>query len=76
MVISTTNPFKQIVEDLGTDTWRKVTIEYLDWIHSLLKPHKIPVSTYGDIFRVLEYLAENGAIDLKNNEDHHSVKRK
>lgn len=76
MATSTTNPFKTIVEDLAPDTWRKVTIEYLDWVHALLKPHDIPVSTYGDVFAVLEYLAENGAIELKNNEDYHSIKRK
>lgn len=76
MDTSTINPFKLIVEDLATDNWRKVTIEYLDWVHALLKPHSVPVATYGDIFKVLEFLAENNAIELQNNEDYHLIKRK
>lgn len=75
MVTSTINPFKIIVEDLPSETWRKVTIEYLDWVHKLLKPHNIEVSTYGDVFKVLEYLAEHGAIDLQNCEDHHQIRK-
>jgi len=75
MDTSTTNPFKTIVEDLHADSWQKVTIEYLDWIHSILRPHKVPVITYGDVFKVLEYLAENGAIDLQNTNDYHLIRK-
>jgi len=73
--ISTTNPFKIIVDDLSQDTWRKVSLEYLDWIHQLMKPHKIPLETYGDAFKVLEFLAEHGAIELQSKEDYHLIKR-
>lgn len=76
MDTSTINPFRAIVGKLETDNWQKVTLEYMDWVHSLLKPHNLPVSTYGDIFKVLEFLAENGAIELQNNEDCHLIKRK
>lgn len=69
------NPFKVIVADLSSETWRKVTIEYLDWVSGLMKPHKIPLSTYGDVFKILEFLAEHGAVQLKNEEDHHLIKK-
>lgn len=72
---SITNPFKIIVDDLS-DNWRKVTLEYLDWVHKLLKPHTIPLETYGDTFKVLEFLAEHGAIELLNNEDHHLIRKR
>lgn len=75
MATSIINPFKTIVDDLSSETWRKVTIEYLDWVHALLKPHKIPVATYGDVFRVLEYLYENKAVDLQNCEDYHLIRK-
>lgn len=73
--MSTINPFKTIVDDLGIDTWRKVTIEYLNWIHQLMKPHSIPLETYGDTFKVLEFMAESGAIELKTEDDYHLIKR-
>lgn len=75
MDTSTINPFKIIVGDLHSENWRVVTIEYLDWVHALLKPHNTGVATYGDIFKVLEFLAEHGAIDLQNCEDHHKIRK-
>ena len=72
---STTNPFHVIVQDLGIG-WRKVTLEYLNWVHELLKPHGIPLETYGDTFRVLEYLAENGVIEIQNNDDNHLIRKR
>lgn len=72
---STTNPFRVIVEDLP-DTWTKVSIDYLDWISTLLKPYNIPVETYGDIFKVLEYLFDSGAIDLVSEDDHNLIRKR
>lgn len=72
---STINPFRIIYEDLGEDTWRKVTLQYLDWVNSLMKLHKIPLETYGDVFKVLKFMEDGGAIELKNEITHHSIRR-
>lgn len=60
---------------MSPDSWKKVTIEYLNWIHQLLKPHNIPLNTYGDTFKVIEFLADSGAVELKNEFDYHLIKQ-
>lgn len=71
----TTNPFREIVEHLGDD-WRKVSLEYLDWVAARLRHQGVPLETYGDIFRVLEWLHERGAVELQHNDNEHLIKRK
>lgn len=71
---STTNPFHDIVDSL-TDQWQRVTLDYLYQIGQKLKPHNIPLETYGDTFKVLEFLAEHGAIELQNNENEHLIRK-
>ena len=75
MDTSTTNPFKQIVDDLPQDTWRKVSLEYLEWVSKLLREHNIKLETYGEVFKVLEFLAEHRAVDLEQKEDCHLIRK-
>lgn len=66
---STTNPFREIVNKLSPHSWQDVTIEYLEWVAQLLKQHNVRPETYGDVFKVLEFLSENGVVELKDDED-------
>jgi hypothetical protein len=66
---STTNPFREIVDKLSLHAWQDVTIEYLEWVAQLLKQHGVKPETYGDVFKVLEFLHENAAVELKDDED-------
>lgn len=75
MAASTTNPFNRIIEDLSLVEYRVVTLHYLDWIRMLLKPYDISPETYGDVFKVLEYLAEHGAVDLQQENELHIVRK-
>lgn len=72
---STINPFREIVDSLADD-WIIITISYLDWIHGLLEPLGIPLKTYGDTFKVLEFLSEAGAIDLRAEKEHHLIRKR
>lgn len=74
MDTSIINPFKNIVFGLNTESWTKVSLDYLEQTHKLLKAAGVPLETYGDVFKVLEFLYEHGAIDLKQEEDYHFIK--
>lgn len=73
---STINPLKIIVDDLSPDSWRKVTLEYLDWVNKLMKQCDIHLDTYGEVFKILEYLDEHNAIELQNDEDCHLIRKR
>ena len=62
---STFNPFKEIVGELSRETWNPVTIKYLVRIASQLNVNGKIVDTFGETFAVLEYLRDNGAVELE-----------
>lgn len=72
---STTNPFREIVNKLSFSAWQDVTIEYLEWVNQLLKEQSIELETYGDVFKVLEFLNEHEVIELKTDEDRHLIRK-
>lgn len=72
---SITNPFREIVQGLESVKWQTVTLDYLDRISALLHKSGVSLSTYGEVFRVLEFLHENGAIILETQGDLHIVRK-
>jgi hypothetical protein len=57
------NPFPQIVE-LFNDEYKLLTNNILDHIGLSIKHAGFQLQTRDQAFAVLEYLAENGALDL------------
>lgn len=74
MDTSTTNPFRIIVDKLS-ETPAPVTLEYLSWVNLVLQEHGIFLETYGEVFRVLEYLADAGVVELDSDNDCHVIKK-
>lgn len=75
MDTSTGNPFRIIIADLSEDTWRKVTLEYLEWVNQLLRQHGIALDTYGEVFAILEYLERAGVIEFQHTDDYHLIRK-
>lgn len=65
----TTNPFKTLVGELSTDTWKLVTLEYLKHVADLVNTEERRVITYGEAFTVLEYLEQAKIVVLEPVED-------
>lgn len=74
MDTSTTNPFRIIVDKLS-DTPAPITLEYLNWVNLVLQQHNVVLETYGEVFRVLEYLADAGVVEIGVTDDYHVIKK-
>lgn len=61
---SSTNPFKILVSGLSAETYQQVTLEYLDFVADVVNESEVLVTTYQETFKVLEYLAKAGAVEL------------
>ena len=62
--LSTPNPFKVLLATLDSETWQTVTLEYLNRVAKIVNEPQMIVGTYGEVFKVLEFLAQAGAIEL------------
>lgn len=62
------NPLYQIVAFFGTE-YSPVTLELLDHITVSLYHAGVEVSNREQAFTVIQYLAENGILDLKQQEN-------
>lgn len=65
------------MSELSTD-WQPVTLRLLADFYSLLNSDKERVTTYGDVLKVVEFLEENGVVDLElsqNPGDTHRIYR-
>lgn len=67
---STSNPFKQWLDDLETDEWYTITTTMLGKLRTLVnaQTNNVLVSN-DDTFKVIEYLAENKVLELVRNKD-------
>lgn len=52
------------MESLG-DSWHPVTLEYLKFVHDTVNSVSPIINTFGETFKVLEYLHEHGAVNLE-----------
>lgn len=66
---TTTNPFKILVGELSTETWKLVTLEYLRHVADTVNTDERRVVTYGEAFTVLEFLEQAKIVELKPVED-------
>jgi len=64
-----TNPFKTLVGELSTETWKLVTLEYLNHVAHLVNQDEQRISTFGEAFAVLEYLEQAKIVELRPVED-------
>lgn len=66
---SSKNPFSTIVNELSSETWKLVTLEYLDHVARLVNQDEQRISTFGEAFAVLEYLEQAKIVELRPVED-------
>ena len=64
-----TNPFKILVGELSTDTWKLVNLEYLNHVADLVNQDEQRIATYGEAFAILEYLEQAKIVELRPVED-------
>lgn len=76
--LSTPNPFRTLLTTLSDNTWQTVTLDYLNSVAKLVNEPRMVVGTYGDVFKVLEFLAAAGAIELEptDNAGVHKIRKK
>jgi hypothetical protein len=53
-----------LLETLSETEWQTVTLEYLNQVAKTVNEPQVVVGTYGEVFKVLEFLADAGAIEL------------
>lgn len=63
------NPFRILLTQLDTEKWQIVTLKFLDTVTDLINKDKELILTYGEAFKVLEFLAEAQVIDLESVEN-------
>lgn len=66
---TTTNPFKILVTELSSETWKLVTLEYLKHVADTVNADEQRVITYGEAFTVLEFLEQANIVELRPVED-------
>ena len=64
-----TNPFKTLVGELSTETWKLVSLEYLNHVADLVNQDEQRICSFGEAFAVLEYLEQAKIVELKSVED-------
>lgn len=62
---STTNPFRTLLATVVTDSWQPVTLDLLNKVAEIVNVEETFVVTYGESFKVLEFLAQAGAVLLE-----------
>jgi len=53
-----------LLATLDSETWQTVTLDYLNQVAKIVNEPQMIVGTYGEVFKVLEFLADAGAIEL------------
>lgn len=61
--LMTDNPIKELLFELGTSS-RDITLDYLQAVNKLLLKYGVNLVTYGQVFNFLEYLEENGCVEI------------
>jgi hypothetical protein len=64
-----TNPFKTLVGELSTETWKLVSLEYLNHVADLVNQEEQRIFSFGEAFAVLEYLEQAKIVELRPVED-------
>ncbi len=59
-----TNPFEIILNNLPDSNTKPLTLQYLDWVNSILGKYDHRCKTYSDIIEVLEFMEEHNLIKL------------
>ena len=62
--LSTPNPFRVLLATLSDCEWQTVTLDYLNQVAKIVNEPQMIVGTYGEVFKVLEFLAQAGAVEL------------
>ena len=65
----TKNPFRILLTQLDTEKWQIVTLKFLATVTDLINKDKELILTYGEAFKVLEFLAEAQVIELESVEN-------
>jgi hypothetical protein len=52
------------LETLSDTQWQVVTLNYLNTVAKIVNKPEMIACTYGEVFKVLEFLADAGAIEL------------
>lgn len=67
------NPIKELLFELGTSS-QAITYDYLHKVNKVLKKYNVILQTYGQVFNFLEYLEENGCVEItKHNTDNYYI---
>lgn len=61
-----TNPFATILAELSSTEYKEVSLEYLTHVAAIINKNKpkVLLKTYGEVFDALQFLADNGAVEL------------
>jgi predicted short-subunit dehydrogenase-like oxidoreductase (DUF2520 family) len=62
--LSTPNPFVELLATLDSKSWQVVTLNYLNTVANIVNKPQTIVISYGEAFKILEFLADAGAIEL------------
>lgn len=60
----TTNPFAILLAGLSTTEAKPVTLQFLDWVSSVVNKPSEVVQTYGEAFQVLQFLETARVVEL------------
>ena len=60
----TPNPFHKLLAGLSDDKYQTVTLDYLKIVSEIVNEHSVVVQTFGEAFRVLEFLHDAKAVEL------------
>lgn len=73
----TTNPFAILLAGLSETEAQPVTLEFLSWVSATVNEPSVLVQTYGEAFKVLEFLAAARVVELLKIPDTeiHTIKR-
>ena len=58
------NPFRVLLTGLSTTEQVPVTLQFLEWVTTIINEPSEVVQTYGEAFQVLEFLATAGVVEL------------
>jgi len=53
-----------LLATLSETEWQTVTLDYLNRVAKIVNEPQMIVGTYGEVFKILELLADAGAIEL------------
>lgn len=60
----TPNPFYKLLAGLSDDKYQVITLDYLKQVSEIVNEHSVLVRTFGEAFKILEYLQDAKAVEL------------